>query len=246
MEYDPELPVWAIQPDESSSLHEYFIKYRDLGPKRTNRALAEATLDEIDGFEEMSEEDRARKIKMRTNHFWETGKKWDWPARARAYDAMLDAEKVEAVRAAQRETIARATKNHQAMSGWLTALVGKAVQIAIMPKTDKQKKKIEDELDKVGLGTMIDYVRSVIDIERRALDMDSAKEADRAEGSATRGRATMSIEEIKQIMRDAVAELPPPPTEAPDLPQPPLEDGEEPAVLEGDESGEPSPDGDSE
>lgn len=236
MEYDPELPVWAIQPDEPSMVHEHFIKYRDIGPRRTFGRLAEITRDEIEGFEECSEEDKRRKLKIRGNYYWEVGTKWDWAARARAYDAMLDAERIDAVREAQREAIARASRNHQAMSGWLTALVGKAVQIAITPKTDKQKKKIEDELDKVGLGTMIDYVRSVIDIERRALDMDSVKEAERAEAAAGAGRkAAMTLEEIKQVMKEAVSGLPPPPTEAPDLPPPPLEDGDEEVVLEGDD-----------
>lgn len=229
MTYDELLPPWSIQPDEPSMAFNTFAKYRDLGPRRTVFAVArEHIMANEPEFEMMSKADQDKRVHSLASHYYSDSKQWEWVARARAYDAYMDAERVEAARIAQQNAVNEAQKNHIMLGRALTSLMGKGVKIAVQPTTDAQKKKIEKELEEMGVSSLIVNTRAAVAFERQVLGMDSRIEQEAAEQSQQQARTgpPLSLEEAKRIAKEAILELPPPPKPI-DLPPPP-DDTDEP------------------
>lgn len=63
--------LWARQKGESRRAYEWFIRYRDMGAERGKSALA-------------------RQLQKSVSHVWTVSKKWNWDARADAWDDERD------------------------------------------------------------------------------------------------------------------------------------------------------------
>jgi uncharacterized protein YidB (DUF937 family) len=87
---DPNTPLWERQPKETSKAFEAFSTYRDEGPSRSRRSVAEKL--------SKSEAMMSR---------WSS--QWSWVRRANAWDDHLDAQKRDAATEEVRDMVARQT-----------------------------------------------------------------------------------------------------------------------------------------
>lgn len=230
LEFNEDLPPWSIQDDESTVQFDYFVMFRDLGPSRTVRAVARLKKQQEDGFSLLSPADQETKVRGLSNVLLDYARRNGWRPRAKAYDAWLDAERVDEVRKQRRESITRAASNHQKLSEILISLVGKAALKKHQPETAELKKAVEAELESLGLGALIGHSERVVELQRRVLDMDELADKETAEQEQqSRGGNVFSVEEAKRIYREAIATLPPPPQPI-ELPPPPEDEPDEPEV----------------
>lgn len=204
---DDRLHPWLIQPGESAEGYYRFTRYRDMGFQRSLPKLAPLLAEEQheEAWNAAGPDERQRLADMAQRVIERMSAKYRWVDRCRAYDAMMDAERIKARVQAERDAVAEAAERHHQLA--------KGTQAVAFKWLEKMLKDATFATPRVADMTVAEFLnlqRSGVMAERLVLGMDSRQEADREAailaGPAAPDQPTASPAELREIARRAAVE----------------------------------------
>jgi len=198
---DSRIEQWQMQPGEPPLAYYCFTVYRDLGPKRTLEKCAEKLCLEDEGFIVLSGPDKAVKVRNKADAISIMSPRYNWQARCRAYDAMMDREMVQARLQGQREAARQAGEVHQQVILGILGIAGEYIK----KFHDKANPKFrETRVEELTVGDLVNIATRTIPLHRVIIGADSLDESAMI-GEQMDGRhgPRLTKEEMKNIAREA-------------------------------------------
>lgn len=145
---------WERMPGEGMLAFEAFCVYRDLGPSRTHEKVRRSIV---------NEDNNPRRKSRRQLQEWSA--KWDWSARAVAYDEHLDSER----RIASQKELEHKRKAMRDRHEGLAKTLTKMVLTKVFP--DKNDPTKMADLGDLKLSDIPHFIKVATDLDRMVLDM---------------------------------------------------------------------------
>jgi len=198
---DDRIDRWQMQPGEPALAYYCFTTYRDIGPRRTLNKAAEKLCADEDDFATLPVVDKAEKVRNKADSISIMSSRYNWQARCRAYDAMMDREMVQARLQGQREAARQAGEMHQQVILGILGVAGEYIK-RFHDKTDSKFR--NTKVDELTVGDLVNIATRTIPLHRVVIGADSLAEAERL-GEQMDGRhgPRLSKEEMQIIAREA-------------------------------------------
>lgn len=202
LEYDDRLPEWQMQPGESDDSFGAFVVYRELGPRRTLLVAATRYAEADPNYRLLSAVDQSKRQEALRRAFAEWSRKFDWVSRCRAYDAFLDAERVQANLDAMRNQVAESQTMHATLTKSLLRLGAVSIQ-DILGNTEESRKRISQ----FSPHEILAVIGKAIILDRLVLGIDSQRDADETQARLSgQVMQRVSPEDLKKLAIAAAIE----------------------------------------